>query len=76
MGKYSISYSSIEDVYALAEDETGEEKKELLQLAEDLEQTGVGYYGGEQFIYRDTRYGMEVVSEEDLASEDEDGEDW
>lgn len=66
----SLSYSSIEDIYALARDEP-DEKEELLKLAEDLEQVGVGYYLGQEFALRETRHGLEVVSTEDLLSEEE-----
>jgi len=71
MSKYSFSYSSIEDVYATAHEETGDAKKELLKLAEDLEQTGIGWYDGTEYVYRDSAYGMEVISMEDFQSEAE-----
>lgn len=71
MSKYSFSYSSIEDVYAVAQEETGDTKAELLKLAEDLEQTGVGWFDGTEYIYRDSAYGMEVISMEDFNTEEE-----
>lgn len=70
MSKYSLSYSSLADVYAIAEEETGSTKTELLKLAEDLEQTGVGYFDGEEFVYRDSSYGMEVISMDDFSTEE------
>lgn len=69
MSNYSLSYSSIADIYAIAEEEKGVVKKDLLQLATDLEQTGVGSFCGEEYIYRDSPYGMEVVLMEDYESE-------
>lgn len=69
---YSLSYSSMADIYAIAQEETGEERKELLKLATDLEQTGLGWYKNEEFIYRSSPYGMEVVSMADYQSEQED----
>lgn len=71
MSKYSLSYSSIEDVYTIANEETGDIKAELLKLAEDLEQTGIGWFDGTEYIYRNSAYGMEVISMEDLNTEEE-----
>lgn len=70
----SISYSSLADVYALAE-EHPEERDGLLKLAEDLEQMGTGTYNGVEYIYRDSGYGMEVVSMEDYLSEQDNEEE-
>ena len=70
----SISYSSIADLHALAQ-EFPAEKVALEQLATDLEQTGVGGYAGEEYIYRQSAYGMEIVSVTDVQSEDSDDDD-
>jgi len=70
MTNYSLSYSSLADIYAMAEEETGTVKAELLKLATDLEQTGTGSFEGKEYIYRDSNYGMEVISMEDFESED------
>lgn len=77
MSRYSLSYSSIADIYATAEDEEDVVvKDQLLSLATDLEQTGTGYFGGEEYIYRDSSYGMEVLSMDDyLAEKEEDFND-
>lgn len=72
---YSISYSSMADIYALAEDETGEEKKSLLSLAEDLEQMGTGSYAGEEYVLYESNYGTEVLSMEDYLTETGEEED-
>ncbi len=75
---YSFSYSTIDDVYAIASGETGEERIKLFKFAEDLERGGIGWYDGEEFIYRGSPYGMEVVSMTDYQSEmglDEEEED-
>ena len=71
MSKYSLSYSSLADIYAIAEEETGTIKAKLLKLAEDLEQTGIGSFDGEEYIYRDSPYGMEVLDMTDYESEQE-----
>lgn len=75
LAKLSLSYSSMADIYALAETENEETKKALLELAQNLEQVGVGYYNGEEFMYRDSQYGMEIVSMDDYVSENEDDEE-
>ena len=73
---YSLSYSTLADIYALAEEADDYSKKALLQMATDLEQTGIGYYNGEEYWHKDTPYGLEVISVTDLASEeDDDGEE-
>lgn len=69
MSKYSLSYSSLADVYAIADEETGETKAELLKLAEDLEQVGIGYFDEEEFVIYDSGYGPEVLSMEDYLTE-------
>lgn len=71
MSKYSLSYSSIEDVYAIANEETGDIKAELLKLVEDLEQTGIGWFDSTEYVYRNSAYGMEVISMEDFNTEEE-----
>lgn len=71
----NFSYSSIADVYAVkeeAEQNNNTKLAEALQrFAEDLEQSGTGVFEGKQHILRPTRWGMEIVSTEDLASESE-----
>lgn len=75
MSGFNFSYSTIEDVYATAQDESGDVKAEMLKLAEDLEQTGIGYYDGQEYIIRDTDYGREIVSMADFQSESEDDDE-
>ena len=69
---YSLSYSSIADILAIADEAgKGEVQDQLVKLAQDLEQTGIGYFEGKEYVYRDSPYGMEVVATEDLASEED-----
>lgn len=72
---YSLSYSTLADIYAVAEEANPTSKKALLQMAKDLEQTGVGYYNGEEYWLKDTNYGQEVISTTDLQSEEEDDDE-
>ena len=65
----NFSYSTIADVYASQDDV--EDKKALLEFAEELEQVGVASYEGVEYMYRDTQYGLEVVSMQDYESEQE-----
>lgn len=70
---YNFSYSSIEDVYATAHDEQDKETKDhLLNLAQDLEQMGTGWFQGTEYVMHDGGYGPEVLSMEDFLSEQED----
>lgn len=76
MSDFNFSYSTIDDVYATAEGERGKTREQLLALAMNLEQVGVGYYQGQEYRYRETEYGVEVVSVDDLALEGESDEDY
>lgn len=72
---YNFSYSSMADVYAVAEEEEGAEKEKMHEFAMELERMGTAVYGNTVYLYRDTNYGMEVVSMKDYQSETEDDED-
>ena len=68
--KYSFSYSTLADVYAVAEDnETDAEK--LGEFALELERMGMASLDGVEYILRDTVYGQEIVSARDLELEKE-----
>lgn len=66
---YNFSYSTLADVYAVAEDEP-EYRKELLEFATDLEQMGYGTFEGKEYLINtDSRYPDEVISREDYELE-------
>lgn len=71
MTKYNFSYSTIADVHAIASEETGKVKDDLHRFARDLERAGTASYDSQEYIYRDSPYGMEIVSMEDYESETE-----
>lgn len=62
----NFSYSSLADVYAVADSENSQE---IRDFGLELERMGVAAYEGTEYMYRDTAYGMEIVSMEDLESE-------
>lgn len=70
----NFSYSSIADVHAMA-NEYPDRKQDLDKFAEELERMGIAVFDNVEYMWRDTAYGMEIVSMEDLASENEDEED-
>lgn len=65
----NFSYSTIADVHAMIGDYPNRQT-ELEEFAEELESMGVAVFDGVEYIYRDSSYGMEIVSMEDLESED------
>lgn len=70
----NFSYSTIEDVYAMIEDYP-DRAGELSTFAEDLERGGVASFDGVEYIWRDSPYGMEIVSMEDYESERSDDDE-
>ncbi len=69
-GKYNFSYSTLADVYAVAEDNETDADK-LSAFALELERMGMASLDGVSYILRDTVYGQEIVSEDDLELEKE-----
>ncbi|MCM1323189.1 MAG: hypothetical protein NC218_03300 [Acetobacter sp.] len=71
----NFSYSSVADVIAVKEEAEQNNNTELAtalqRFAEDLEQGGHGVFGNKEHILRPTRWGMEIVSLDDLATEEE-----
>lgn len=66
---YNFSYSTLADVYAVANDEP-KYKKELLKFAADLEQMGCGSFEGKEYIMNpSSKYPDEIISQEDYTSE-------
>lgn len=66
---YNFSYSKLADVYAVAEQEPAY-KEQLLELATDLEQSGIGEFEGKEYLMNpDTRYPDEIISREDYELE-------
>lgn len=66
---YNFSYSSLADVYAVANDEP-QYKKELLKFAADLEQNGYGTFEGEDYMMNvSSPYPDEIISMKDYNSE-------
>lgn len=61
----NFSYSTIADVYAMAE-EYPDRKDDLDAFAKDIEQMGVAYFDGVEYIYKDEGYGLEIIATEDL----------
>lgn len=69
---YNFSYSTMADVYAIADAEEDEDnKKKILAFAEDIEAVGRGSIFGESYTLRSTAYGDELISDTDLLSEKE-----
>jgi len=56
----SFDYCSIDDVYAVASEAEGQDRANLLKLAQDLERGGQGVYGGKVYIIVYSSYGAEV----------------
>ena len=69
-GKYSFSYSTLADVYAVAEENQADAAK-LKGFALELERMGVASLDGTAYALRDTVYSQEIISEDDLALEEE-----
>ena len=65
-----FSYSTIADVYAMIDDYPDREA-DLTKFAEDLERVGIADFDGVEYMYRDTNYGMEIISMADWESEKE-----
>lgn len=62
---YNFSYSTTADVYAVANEEPMY-KKQLLEFAADLEQTGYGTFEGKEYLMNtDSPYPDEIISRED-----------
>lgn len=70
----NFSYSTIADVHAMA-NEYPDRKDDLQKFALELERVGVAWFDDTEYIYRDSAYGMEIVSMEDFESENEDDEE-
>lgn len=66
---YNFSYSTLADVYAVANDEP-KYKRELLKFAADLEQMGCGNFEGTEYMMNpSSKYPDEIISQEDYTSE-------
>lgn len=66
---YNFSYSTLADVYAVANDEP-KYKEELLKLATDLEQMGYGSFEGTEYMMNpSSKYPDEIISREDYTTE-------
>ena len=66
---YNFSYSSLADVYTVANEEP-KYKKELLKFAADLEQMGYGTFEGEDYMMNvKSPYPDEIISMKDYSSE-------
>ena len=66
---YNFSYSTLADVYAVANDEP-KYKDELLKLATDLEQMGCGSFEGTEYMMNpSSKYPDEIISREDYTTE-------
>ena len=66
---YNFSYSTLADVYAVAEDEP-KYREELLQFATDLEPQGCGTFEDKEYMMNpSSKYPDEIISQEDYTSE-------
>ena len=66
---YNFSYSTLADVYAVADDEP-KYKDELLKFAADLEQMGCGSFEGTEYMMNpSSKYPDEIISREDYITE-------